>query len=78
MKRWVLLGLAFCMAAAMAQMAPAAGPPCVAALNQQDFLQLLVERSVEVQYSQLTTEEASHLMQGEAGMYESTLVTIPR
>jgi hypothetical protein len=69
MKRWVLLGLAFCMPAAMAQTTPAAGQlPRLAALNQQDFLQLLVQRSVEVQYSQLTTEEASPLMQGEAGM----------
>ena len=74
MKRWVSLGLAFCMPAAMAQMAPAAGQlPRVAALNQQGFLQLLVQRSVEVQYSQLTTEVANHLMQGEAGMYEPTL-----
>jgi outer membrane protein TolC len=72
MKRWVLLGLAFCMPAAMAQMAPDAGQlPRVAALNQQSFLQLLVARSVEVQYSRLNTEVTHHLMQGEAGLYES-------
>jgi outer membrane protein len=74
MKRWVLLGLAFCMPAAMAQMALATGQlPRLAALNQQVFLQLLVQRSVEVQYSQLTTDVSRHLMQGEAGLYETTL-----
>jgi outer membrane protein TolC len=72
MKRWVLLGLAFCLPAAMAQTAQAAGQlPRLAALNQQDFLQLLVQRSVEVQYSQLSSEVARYLMQGEAGMYET-------
>jgi outer membrane protein TolC len=74
MKRWVLLGLAFWMPVAMAQIAPIAGQlPRLAALNQQGFLQLLVQRSVEVQYSQLTTEVTRHLMLGEAGMYEPTL-----
>ncbi|MDO8319763.1 TolC family protein [Rhodoferax sp.] len=107
MKRWVLLGLALYMPAAMAQTAPATGQlprlaaldqqdslqlrlapdlpagmaqtapatgqlPRLAVLNQQGFLQMLVARSVEVQYSQLNTEVTRHLMQGEAGLYETT------
>jgi len=73
MKRWVLLGLAFCMPAAMAQTWQSEDRlPGLTALNQQDFLQLLVQRSVEVQYSQLNNEVARHLMQGEAGLYETT------
>ena len=74
MNRWVLLGLAFCMPAAMAQIAPTAEQLLrLSALNQHGFLQLLVQRSVEVQYSQLTAEVTRHLMQGEAGMYEPIL-----
>jgi outer membrane protein TolC len=73
MKRWVLLGLAFCMPAAMAQTGQSEGKmPRLTALNQQDFLHLLVQRSVEVQYSHLNNEVARHLMQGEAGLYETT------
>lgn len=74
MKRWVLLSLAFFLPVAMAQNEPETGKLLrLAALNQQDFLQLLVARSVEVQYSQLNTEVSRHLMLGEAGMYESVL-----
>lgn len=73
MKRWVLLSLAFFLPGAFAQAAPAAGHfPSLAALDQQGFLQLLVTRSVEVQYSQLNTEVARHLMLGEAGLYETS------
>lgn len=73
MKRWVLISLAFCLPGAMAQTAPVTGPlPRLAALDQQGFLQLLVARSVEVQYSQLNTEVTRHLMLGEAGLYETT------
>jgi outer membrane protein TolC len=76
MKRWVSFGLAFCVTAATAQIAPAMGQlPRLAALNQYGFLQLLVQRSIEVQYGQLSAEVTHHLMQGEAGMYETTLFT---
>ena len=44
----------------------------LASLDQQGFLQLLVQRSVEVQYSRLNTEVTGHLKQGEAGLYETT------
>lgn len=72
MKRWVLLSLAFCLPAAIAQTAPDTGQlPRLAAMDQQGFLQLLVARSVEVRYSQLNTDVTRHLMQGEAGLYES-------
>lgn len=68
-----MLSLAFCLPGAMAQTAPATVPlPRLAALDQQGFLQMLVARSVEVQYSQLNTEVTRHLMQGEAGLYETT------
>jgi outer membrane protein TolC len=73
MKRWVSLGLAFFMPAAMAQLVASAGQlPRLDALSQQRFLQLLVQRSVEIQYSQLNAVVNRHLMLGEAGMYETT------
>jgi outer membrane protein TolC len=75
MKRWVFYGLAFCMPAAMAQTTPSPGQsPRLAALDQQGFLQLLVARSVEVEYSQLNTEVTRRLMQGEAGLYEANFI----
>jgi outer membrane protein TolC len=45
--------------------------PLVAAQTQQRFLQLLVARSVEVRYSQLSAEASRRLFQGELGLYES-------
>jgi outer membrane protein TolC len=76
MKRWGLLCFALGLSTAIAQTTPVAGSmPRLAALDQQGFLQLLVMRSVEVQYSKLNTEVAEHLMQGEAGLYETTAFT---
>jgi outer membrane protein TolC len=75
MKRWVFYGLAFCLPAANAQAAKSFGDiPLLAALDQQGFLQLLVARSVEVEYSQLNTEVTWRLMRGEAGLYESNFI----
>lgn len=75
MKRWVLYGLAFCMPAAIAQTATSPGePPLLSALDQQGFLQLLVARSVEVEYSQLNTEVTRRLMRAEAGLYEANFI----
>ena len=73
MKLWVLFGLAFVLPAALAEPVPAVLPMNhLTALDQQGFLHLLVQRSVEVQYSRINTEVTGHLMQGEAGMYETT------
>ena len=47
--------------------------PGLTALSPQSFLQLLVARSVEVQYSQLSTEVTQHLRQAEGALYESTM-----
>jgi outer membrane protein TolC len=72
MKRWVLLGLALCISSVVAQTAPNSGHPLsLTGLNQQLFLQLLIQRSVELQYSQMNTDVSRHLMQGEAGLYET-------
>jgi len=40
------------------------------ALSPQSFLQLLLARSIEVQYSKLSTDVARFLKQGEAALYE--------
>lgn len=75
MKRWVFYGLAFCVPVAMAQTTPITGQmPGLAVLDQQRFLQLLVARSVEVEYSQLNTEVTRRLMQGEGGLYEANFI----
>lgn len=72
--RWVFYGLAFCVSSATAQLerrldrSYSLGP-----LNQQEFLQLLIQRSVEVQYSKIAADVSSHLMQSEAGLYEPKL-----
>ncbi len=42
----------------------------VTALSPQSFLQLLLARSIEVQYSKLSTDVARFLKQGEASLYE--------
>lgn len=47
--------------------------PSASALNQQDFLQLLVARSAEIKFSQVSTEVARNLQQAEAALYESIL-----
>jgi outer membrane protein TolC len=76
MKCWALLCLALGLSGANAQTISVAGPlPRLAALDQQGFLQLLVSRSAEVQYSKLNAEVAQHLMQGEAALYETTAFT---
>lgn len=74
MARWGLLGLAFCASSILAETAPVAQGPALQlnALDQQTFLQELVRRSVEVQYSRLNTDVTGHLMQAEAGLYETT------
>jgi len=72
--RWVFYGLAFCVSSATAQLerrldrSYSLGP-----LNQQEFLQLLIQRSIEVQYSKIAADVSSHLMQSEAGLYEPNL-----
>ena len=72
MKRWVLFGLALYTSSAMAQNALANGySPSFTGLNQQLFLQLLIQRSVELQYSQMNADVSRHLMQSEAGLYET-------
>ena len=47
--------------------------PSASALNQQDFLQLLVARSAEIKFSKVSTEVARHLQQAEGALYESIL-----
>lgn len=74
MRLWALIGLAFCLPAAIAQTEPDSGQLSgFAALGQQSFLQLLVARNLEVQFSRLNSEVTRHLMEGEAGLYETTL-----
>nr|WP_315168080.1 TolC family protein [uncultured Limnohabitans sp.] len=74
MKRWVFYGLAFCLPTALAETTSVTEQlPRLAKLDQQGFLQLLVARSVEVEFSQLNTEVTQRLMQAEAGLYEVSL-----
>jgi outer membrane protein TolC len=47
--------------------------PSVSALNQQGFLQLLVARSAEIKFSQISTEVTRNLQQAEGALYESIL-----
>jgi outer membrane protein TolC len=72
MKSWVLLGLALCTPVAIAQTTlGTAQSTAFVGLNQQLFLQLLIQRSVEVQYSQMNTDVSRHLKKAEAGLYET-------
>lgn len=76
MTRWVLLSLVFCAPSILADTAPAAPAPGreLTGLDEQTFLQHLVKRSVEVQYSRLNSEVTGHLMKAEAGLYETTFI----
>lgn len=64
---------------ACAQTAPTSTAlPRLAALDQRSFLQLLVARSVEVRFSQLSGEVTRSLMLGEAGLYETVFFATAR
>ncbi|MEY4911819.1 MAG: hypothetical protein RL761_1482 [Pseudomonadota bacterium] len=72
--RWVVYGLAFYASSASAQLEHSIGRVHNSTtLNQQAFLQLLVQRSVEVQYSKIAADVSNHLAQGESGLYETSL-----
>jgi outer membrane protein TolC len=72
--RWVFYGLAFCITSATAQLEREPDKSYgLSTLSQQAFLQLLIQRSVEVEYSKIAADVSSHLMQGEAGLYEPNL-----
>lgn len=47
--------------------------PNSSALSQQGFLQLLVARSAEIKFSQISTEVTRNLQQAEGALYESIL-----
>ena len=53
-----------------------AGPPTdISRLEPRTFLQELVARNLEVQYSRLNTDVTRHLRSAEAGIYEPTFFT---
>ena len=74
MNRWALLCFAFFAPSVVAQteQASVAGFS-LERLDQQRFLQLLVARNVEVQYSRLSSEVTRRLFQAEGGLYETIL-----
>jgi outer membrane protein TolC len=70
-----LLGCTCAMAQVIPDSSPATNgssmtPTQLAALSPQAFLQLLVSRSVEVQYSKLSSDVARLLKRGEEALYE--------
>lgn len=76
-----LLALAVFSAQAAPALAPAPGPSAFSSeappaqlskLSPQGFLQLLIARSIELQYSKLSTDATRFLREGEAGLYESS------